>query len=582
MSSRPESVEVLHVGTDRALVEAAVSGLSGDWTVTAREGVERARPALAGGDVDVLVCESGVGGDRLGFLRTVAEEHEAVPSVVLTREDGVASEALAAGATDVVVDRDAVETDALLGRRLENVRGRADAGAGAAAELAAERAFSDLLLDTLEDVFYLIDTDGRLLRWNDALNEVTGYTDAELAGMDALEFFPPEDREAVAAGIEETIARGRATVEASMLTGDGEEVPFEFNGGLLTDGDDVRGIVGVGRDLSEREALETELREQATLLDHVFGQVPVALYVKDTEGRHVRMSDRAGNPEEMVGKTDPEIYDSRLAEESYADDMRVIEAGEPLINKEEYNPQTGEWTLTSKVPWRGEDGTVRGLIGATRRITEKKEYERQLKLRNRAMEAAPIGITIHDAGDAGYPITYANAGFQRLTGYGTSWADGRALSALAGADTDPDALATVQDAFEAGEAASAVVVLYRRRGQPFWARVSVAPVTDDSGETTHFVGFLQDVTDTKEHAEEIERRLDEFGELLAREVRTPLGEAEETLRTLEESDAPAAVETARREVQRVDKLLEDLAAVHSFSVTSREVFGPLEADGGDT
>jgi len=87
------------------------------------------------------------------------------------------------------------------------------------------------------------------------------------------------------------------------------------------------------------------------------------------EGRHVRTStpyhreQYPGDEEWFIGKTDPEIYDSELAAETHADDLRVIEGGESIVEKVEFDPADEEWLLTSKVPWRDEDGDVRGLIG---------------------------------------------------------------------------------------------------------------------------------------------------------------------------------------------------------------------------
>ncbi len=98
---------------------------------------------------------------------------------------------------------------------------------------------------------------------------------------------------------------------------------------------------------------------------------------------------------DAIGRTDLEIYDRELAEETYADDMQVIRTGEPILNKEEYNPTDQEWTLTSKVPWYDEDGEINGLIGVSRLITEKKEYERAIERQNERLDNF-ASIVSHD------------------------------------------------------------------------------------------------------------------------------------------------------------------------------------------
>jgi len=566
---------LVHVGEHGELVREATAELGSgrDVSVTTVDSVE------AGARIDDADCLLYGPEDELP-VAAVDDRAVSVPWFVLTETPADVDSALRAGASDVFVRRGDVPNAELLARRLDHVlfaggseTDDSDGDVTPTDELRKERDFTELLLDTLDDVFYLVGPDRTLERWNESLKTVTGYTDEELAGMDALDLFEGTDRRRIREAIAGTLESGSASVEANFVTKDGDSIPYDFTGAKLTDPDgELRGLVGIGRDVSERKELEQELRRKASLLDHIFNQVPTALYVKDTEGRHVRMSAYHSDPKGTLGKTDPEIYgETEYTRSTFADDMRVIEEGDRIINQEEYNPRTGEWTLTSKVPWRDGDGNVQGLIGVSRLVTEKKEYERKLNVRNRAMAEAPVGITIHDADDLGR-IVYANDEFETVTGYDDQTVDGEGFAALAGAETSPDAFGRLESAFENGESASLVVLLYRADGDPFWGRIAVAPVTNDDGELTHFVGFLQDVTDSKEHAEEIERRLDEFGEVIAEELRAPLRDAEEAVEELQENGSAASVENAVRSLQRADKLIDDLAAVHSFSVKSRDVF----------
>lgn len=581
-SGHAAAQSLVHAGAHEELVREATTELGSrkEVSITTVDGVAAASQI---DDADCLVYGRSASDERP--VTEIGEHVAGVPWVLLTENPEDVDDALRAGADDVFVPRSDERNADLLARRLDHVlstHGDASSdGAGDDAtpreELRREREFTQLLLDTLDDVFYLVGPDGTLERWNESFATVSGYTEAELGAMDALDLFEGSDRERVGEAIGETLETGAASVEADFVTKAGEAIPYDFTGAKLTDRDgELQGLVGIGRDISERKALERELRRKASLLDHIFNQVPTALYVKDTEGRHVRMSDYHADPDATLGKTDPEIYgESAYTESTFDDDMRVIEDGERIINKEEYNPLNEEWTLTSKVPWHDEEGNVRGLIGVSRLITEKKEYERELNVRNRAMAEAPIGITIHDAA-APDRLVYANAAFESLTGYDCETIDGEGLVALDGAETDTDAFETIESAFETGESTSLTLLLYRADGSPFWGRIGVAPVTDDDGELTHFVGFLQDVTDSKEHAEEIERRLDEFGEVIAEELRAPLQDAEETVTALREDEAGQAgqsVDEAMRSIQRADKLIDDLATVHSFSVKSRDVFG---------
>jgi len=150
----------------------------------------------------------------------------------------------------------------------------------------------------------------------------------------------------------------------------------------------IRDHVDPGRD-------RRTLVEQSRLLEQLFEQAPIYLYVKDREGRFRWVSEFYDDaPADPIGKTDLELF-PEAGEKTYADDMRVIETGQPLLNEEEYIPSTDHYNLTSKVPWHGADGEIKGLIGVTREISELERYRRQLERQNRRLEEF-AAIVSHD------------------------------------------------------------------------------------------------------------------------------------------------------------------------------------------
>ncbi|WP_336037568.1 PAS domain-containing sensor histidine kinase [Halobacterium yunchengense] len=136
------------------------------------------------------------------------------------------------------------------------------------AALERERDFVEAALDALDDVFYVIDTAGDLERWNDALLEVSGYSEDDVRRMDVEEFFVDDDAERVSASIARAFAEGTDTLEATVRTRDGETIPYEFRKQRLTSDGQVRGLVGIGRDVSERRTRDRHLRTVDFLLQH--------------------------------------------------------------------------------------------------------------------------------------------------------------------------------------------------------------------------------------------------------------------------------------------------------------------------
>ncbi|MBL9215952.1 MAG: response regulator [Opitutaceae bacterium] len=132
----------------------------------------------------------------------------------------------------------------------------------ALASVTRERDFSHAVLNSLPGIFYLFDERGRFLRWNRRFAEVSGYTDAEIAGMDPLDFFAGKDREAVRGRIAQVFATGHAEAEADFLTRQQAGIPYHFTGRLIVL-DGQRCLIGMGVDISEMKQLQEQfLRAQ--------------------------------------------------------------------------------------------------------------------------------------------------------------------------------------------------------------------------------------------------------------------------------------------------------------------------------
>jgi PAS domain S-box-containing protein len=175
-----------------------------------------------------------------------------------------------------------------------------------------------------------------------------------------------------------------------------------------------------------------------------------------------------------------------------------------------------------------EDGAVVGVQGVGRDVTERRAREAELRVKNRAVADAAIGVTIADATADDLPLVYANDAFERITGYEESEVLGRNCRFLQGEDTQADRVAALRAGIEAEESVSVELLNYRRDGTPFWNELTVTPVhvdadgteaddNDGDGErsVTHFVGFQADVTGRK--------RTERLVELLNRVLRHNLG-----------------------------------------------------------
>jgi diguanylate cyclase (GGDEF)-like protein/PAS domain S-box-containing protein len=127
-------------------------------------------------------------------------------------------------------------------------------------ELRNEKTFIENALNSLSDAFFVFGLNGKLIRWNKIINEVLGYSDAEISSMQPADFFLKEDVHRVLDAIEVVIRDGYASVEARVLTRDGRNIPYEFTGTLLKNYEGKPlGICGIGRDITERKKAEKRI-----------------------------------------------------------------------------------------------------------------------------------------------------------------------------------------------------------------------------------------------------------------------------------------------------------------------------------
>ncbi|KJS20212.1 MAG: hypothetical protein VR78_02000 [Hoeflea sp. BRH_c9] len=115
-------------------------------------------------------------------------------------------------------------------------------------------------------------------------------------------------------------------------------------------------------------------------------QVPDYLFVKDTKSRFVIANravaaDLGREPDELIGKTDFDFHQARLARKFFADEQKVIRTGDALIDIEEHVIDFAgneKWFATSKVPLRDGDNRIIGIVGVSRHITDRKRAEEQM------------------------------------------------------------------------------------------------------------------------------------------------------------------------------------------------------------
>ena len=94
-------------------------------------------------------------------------------------------------------------------------------------------------------------------------------------------------------------------------------------------------------------------------------------------------------------------------------------------------------------------------------------------------------------------ITYANKGFERLTGYRESELLGKSCAMLQGASTSLETAKKLKAAVTNIDFFDDEILNYRKDGTPFWNALIVSPVKDETGTVTGFIGIQRDISQRK-------------------------------------------------------------------------------------
>jgi rsbT co-antagonist protein RsbR len=161
--------------------------------------------------------------------------------------------------------------------------------------------------------------------------------------------------------------------------------------------------------LASLEKENKQLKLDRSLLNSLLKHIPENIYFKDRESRFVRIchafADYMGfdSPDEIIGKTDFDLFDEEHARPAFEDEQKIMKTGEPLqIEEKEVYPDGSEkWVETTKVPRYDEKGNIVGTFGISRDITEKKlwEMEREKKIEAQREELIELSTPVIDVWD---------------------------------------------------------------------------------------------------------------------------------------------------------------------------------------
>ncbi|MBI5575394.1 MAG: PAS domain-containing protein [Deltaproteobacteria bacterium] len=147
---------------------------------------------------------------------------------------------------------------------------------------------------------------------------------------------------------------------------------------------------------TNRRLVEIHKRNKA-LLD----SIPDIAWFKDVESRYIAVNRPFAlacgkNPDDLVGKTDFDLWPKDLAERYRADDRQVMRSGRMTRLEEPLLDSRGRsfWLETIKVPIRDDSGRIVGTVGIARDFSERRRIEAELRRSHDELELRVVERTL--------------------------------------------------------------------------------------------------------------------------------------------------------------------------------------------
>ncbi|MGC1463818.1 MAG: PAS domain S-box protein [Terracidiphilus sp.] len=264
---------------------------------------------------------------------------------------------------------------------------------------------------------------------------------------------------------------------------------------------------GAVQDITERKQAEVALRESKELLQLFITHAPAGLAMFDRDMRYLAASRRwmemhALLDREVIGHSHYEVFPElpvNLKEEHH----RAL-SGEalPLVERSMQRADGSlAWIRREVIPWRTGDGDIGGIIIFSDDITRQRKNEERVRLAASVFTNAREGITITDPAGT---ILEVNDMFTRITGYSREEAIGNNTRLLKSGVQNEEFYDNMwRRLLEEGQW-SGEIWNRNKNGEIFAETLTINAVRDASGNLLHYVSMFSDVTQLKEHEQQLE------------------------------------------------------------------------------
>lgn len=393
------------------------------------------------------------------------------------------------------------------------------------------------MFESIKDGVFVVGLDGKVIDANAGVEKITGYSRDQLLGQSGLDYVFPGFKGDAIGMLQKVIARGGMPKEVivPMRTVNGDIIEVEATSSALRDGSgNPVGLIGTLRDVSERRRMEAALRDSEEKLRVMYESMAEAATITDIEGRIIDANSASiklhgfDNKKEIIGLKASDLVAEQDRERAIQDSINTLKTGKTRLMEYKLTTKSGilvDGEFCTAV-MRDHSGNLKGFIGISRDISDRKRIEEKLRESERKLRTVfgtirdglvitdMTGIIV-DANEAAISIGKYQSREEFLGRNGSDF--------ITEAERKRVAEALLAAIFNSQQRGSAVIeyIAQDKDGKPFYGESSASMLRDNSGKPTGMVFVTRDISERKrleESLRESEQRFRELADLLPQTI----------------------------------------------------------------
>lgn len=392
-----------------------------------------------------------------------------------------------------------------------------------------EKAFCENLLENSPIAGFVLDLEHRVMLWNHACAELTGFAAEEMIGAgDPWRAFYPEERPcladlvldgdggASARALYPQLAPAKQSADGlqaeEWLPGPGGNARFLMMSAvpIRNSRGETVAVIETLQDLSFLKQMEQDLLRSRDFYLTILEEFPTLIWRAGPDGK-CDYFNRTWL--DFTGRTMQQQLADGWTEGVHPEDLpncldiarASFHARRPFSMEYRLRRHDGEyrWMLDIGRPFHDLNNRFAGYLGSLFDITDRRRAVEKLHIFSRTTEQSSNAIIITDTAER---IEYVNPAFSRLTGYALDEIAGQTPRILQSGLTSAPEYYEIKQAIAAGRAWQGEFFNRKKNGECYWAAASISPILNEQGTITHLVSIQEDISERKATRESAHRR----------------------------------------------------------------------------